>query len=399
MRVLERDNTTSTKALDLYLLGTQYLREPKTDESLTNAVQSFETAIEEDARFAQAYAGLCDSYLAWFVMTRDTEYFENAEKPCLRALTLDDSLAEVYAAMGSLHRYAGRYDEAQIELEKAHELMPHSAPVLEELGRVYRAQGELELAERTFTDAIIAEPSSWSVYKSLGNFLFRTGRYEEALPLYQHVIELTPDNVPGYNNLGVTYYMLGRFDEAIETWDHIIYDSPSRGTITNYANSLYYTHEFEKSAQMYEQAAQMAAGDYRVWENLAASLRHVEGAEDREMQARQRAIELADEILRINPKDATALSRIALLYARAGDFDRSQEAVRRLQQQGWDDPDVSFILALVLLETGDRQQALKELQKSVSMGFPTILIAADPDFESLRDLPEFMALIEEPPMG
>jgi len=397
--ILARPRTSNTEALDFYLRGREQLRNPKTDETLGLAVTAFDSAVGKDAHFTQAHAGLCDAYLAWYVMTRATDYFENAEKSCLRSLTLDDSLGEVYAAMGSLHRYAGRYNEAQIELEKARELLPHSAPVLEELGRVYRAQDKLDLAEKTFNQAIWEEPSSWSVYKSLGNFLFRTGRYKEALPLYKHVIQLAPDNPPGYNNLGVTYYMLGRFDEAIEIWNHIINDSPSRGTIMNYANSLYYKYEFEQSAQMYERALQMAEDDYRIWENLAASLRHVESAGQKERNASQRAIELAEAALQINPRDPVALSRIALLYTRTGEAGKAEEAVRRLREQGWDDPNVSFILALVLLENGNGQGALVELEHAVKMGFPATLIAADPDLDGLRELPRFVALVNSLAQG
>ena len=393
--VLARNRTSNTDALEFYLQGREQLRKPKSDESLGLSVMAFENAVNEDGHFTEAHAGLCDAYLAWYVMTRETRYFEKAENSCLRSLTLDKSLGEVYAAMGSLHRYAGKFDVAQMELEKARRLLPHSAPVLEELGRVYRAQDRLELAEKTFNQAIWEEPSSWSVYKSLGNFLFRTGRYDEALPLYRHVIELAPDNPPGYNNLGVTYYMLGRFDEAIDTWNHIIDDSPSRSTITNYANSLYYKSEFEQSALMYERAAQMAEGDYRVWENMAASLRHVDGARQREIEASERAIKLAEETLQINPLDSVALSRIALLYTRSNQPGKAREVVRRLREQGWDDPGVSFILALVLLESGDKKNALEELQKAVDMGFPPVLIASDPDFEPLHELPEFVALAGE----
>jgi tetratricopeptide (TPR) repeat protein len=392
MAVLERDTTTSTDALKLYLLGTQYLREPKSDESLANAVNAFESAIEEDARFAQAHAGLCDANLAWYVMTRDTDYFEKAEKPCLRALTLDDTLGEVYAAMGSLHRYAGRYDEAQIDLEKARELMPHSAPVLEELGRVYRYQGDTALAERTFTEAIIAEPSSWSVYKSLGNFLYRTGRYEEAVPLYQRVIEIEPAATVGYNNLGSAYFMLNRFEDATRAWDHIINDKPSLNTVINYANSMYYQSKYKQSVQMLERALEMSPDDYRTWENLAASLRHIEGASAREAEVNLRVIELAMEALRVNPDDADALAAIALTYVRSGDHEMARRTLAALYESGWDDPNVSFYVALVHLELGEKEAALKELEHAVETGFPINLIVADPDFESLHQEPRFAAL-------
>lgn len=391
--VLARVRTKDTAALGDYLEGKAQLRQPKTDESLGKAVTAFESAIGADSHYTEAHAGLCESFLAWYVMTRDTSYFEKAEKSCLRSLTLDDSLGEVYAAMGSLHRYAGRFDHAQLELEKARSLLPHSAPVLEELGRVYRAQNKLALAEKTLNEAIMQDPSNWSVYKSLGNFLYRTGRYSEAIPLYQHVLELDPDNASGYNNLGVAYFMLGQFDQAVETWDHIIYDSPTRSVIQNYANSLFYLGKYEQSVQMYEKALETGENDYRIWENMAASLHHIDGAGPREMEISQRAIELARQTLQINPNDRETLSRISLLYNRCGDKEKARESYLRLQELGWDDPDVSFIQAKNLLELGDFNGAFSELERAKDMGFPTVLIAADPDFESLRASPQFAVLV------
>ena len=116
-------------------------------------------------------AGQCEAHLAYYVTTRDEDHFVNAERACLRAATMDDSLGEVYAAMGSPYRYAGRYEEAQLYLVKALGLIPDSAPILEELGRAYRAGNKLVLAETTFQKAVVVEPSGWSVYKSMGNFL------------------------------------------------------------------------------------------------------------------------------------------------------------------------------------------------------------------------------------
>jgi TolB-like protein/DNA-binding winged helix-turn-helix (wHTH) protein/Flp pilus assembly protein TadD len=192
--------TANSEALAHYLEGRQQLNQPKSDPSLTAAVAAF--------------AGLCEAHLAWYVIYRDTGYFDAAESACIRGLRIDQDLGEVYAALGSLHRYAGQYEASEKELVEARRLRNDPAIVLEELGRTYRARRKLILAEQTFNAAIVKDPGNWSVYKSMANFLYRTGRYLEALPYYKQVVVLQQDSSIAYSNIGAAFFMLGKFDSA-----------------------------------------------------------------------------------------------------------------------------------------------------------------------------------------
>ncbi|MGB5734937.1 MAG: tetratricopeptide repeat protein, partial [Thiohalocapsa sp.] len=389
-----RPGTTNLTALEHYLAGRELLRRPKTPDALERTIEEFELAIDGDPAFAEASAGLCEAYLARYTSSRDAGSFDSAEGACLRAASLDDSLGEVYAALGNLYRVAGRVEEAEFNLLKALELMPNSAAIMEELGRNYRASKKLVLAEQTFRKAIEAEPASWAVYKSMGNFLFRTGRYTEALPYYRQVITLEGDNSSGYNNLAVTNYMLGNFDDANFIWSNAINDSPSKLSYTNYANSLYYTAEYERSADMYAKALAIDENDHRVWQGYAASLRFVDGREQQTAAAWKRAIELAEASLSINPDDTEALSHIAVSYARVGNTQLATRALERAVSLGWENPNYSFYVALAyhLLERSD--DAIRELERAVLMGFPRALIEWDPDFQRLAANQRYVALLE-----
>ena len=81
-----------TRAIDPYLAGLAALRQPGDLSRLTQAEKSFEQAIEFDAEFAGAYAGLCRTYARQFDRTRDPSTLAAAEPVCRRSLALDPPL-------------------------------------------------------------------------------------------------------------------------------------------------------------------------------------------------------------------------------------------------------------------------------------------------------------------
>ncbi|MGH8222248.1 MAG: tetratricopeptide repeat protein, partial [Woeseiaceae bacterium] len=390
---LDRHPTGNLTALRHYLGGRQYLRQPMSPETLQSAVTEFESAIASDAGYVEAHAGLCEAHLGWYVTNRDGDSFDRAERACLRAAELDASSSEVHTAMGSLHRYAGRYAEAELQLRKALEFSPRSAAVLEELGRSYQADNRLIEAEQAFREAIRAEPRSWSVYKSMGNFLFRTGRYDQAVPYYRQVIALEPADSAGYNNLAVTLFMLGRFDDANLLWTRVINDAPTRLTYVNYANSLYYSKDYQHSVAMYRKAIDMDPSDHRAWRSMGASLLQLDPQSAAAREAYEKAIALALDNLRVNPGDQEALSQIAVSYARLGRHELARDALRRLRDIGWENPNMSYFVALAHHLLGEDDTAIRELERAVIMGFPRPLISGDPDFQTLGNNERYVALV------
>ena len=390
---LEVRRTDNDDALDFYLMGREELRKPNEGGSLQLAVAAFEDSIASDPHFAEAHAGLCEAQLRWYVATRNTTYFDAAESACIRALRIDKRLGEVYAALGSLHRNAGQYDEAISELSEARTLLHDPAYVLEELGRTYRAVNRLVLAEETFRLAIDKEPGNWSVYKSMGNFLFRTGRYEDALPYYKQVILMQNDSASAFNNIGAAFFMLGEFDNAEVAWRRSLDLESAHSAWMNYGNSLYYQGEFEDSVTAYREALALNDSDFRAWGSLATSCRLAADEDDCAANAYARSIELIDAVLAVNPRDASALSAQAAHFARSGRSEAAHDALRQLAGMQSDDPNVPFFTAVAWLALGETDSAMQQLNTAVIMGYPGFLLAADPEFLSVRDDAGFRELI------
>jgi serine/threonine-protein kinase len=92
--------TDSVRAYSLYLQG-RYAWNKRTQEGVTEGIEYFEQAIAEDPEYALAYTGLADSY-ALQIDYRNVAVksgFERAKEYALKALALDDSLAEAHASL------------------------------------------------------------------------------------------------------------------------------------------------------------------------------------------------------------------------------------------------------------------------------------------------------------
>ena len=389
---IRRASTEDKDALDHYLTGRDFLRRPSSPENLDTAVVAFESAVTIDPEYAEAYAGLCEAQLGLYRLNFDPTRYPIARDACIQAAEIDDGLPEVHLAMGTLYRYAGRYDDAELQLKKALEISPNTSFILEELGRTYRSANRLTEAETTFLSAIVAEPSSWSTYKSMGNFLFRTGRYEAALPYYRQVVVLRPDETAGWTNFATTQVMLGDFESANLAYNRVISDDPGRYAYQNYGNSLYYAADYEKSVEIYRKALDLNDQDYRVWQSMATSMLRAGAPAELVNDAFETSIDLAQKMLEVNPDDPETLSVISVAYARSGKHELARESLRRVAKVGWENPNVSYFVALAYYLLDEHTAAISELERAVLMGFPMALILEDPDFQALSNNKRYIAL-------
>ena len=187
---------------EAYLRGRYFLQKGSA-EGNRQALEYFELAIQEDPEFAMAYAGLayassCDSCasLAEDAMVR-------AREAALRAIELDESLAEAHTALGmikSMHEWD--FAGGEIEFKRAMALNPGDvrshvlyARVLEGLGRLDEAIAEAEIAQQL-------DPLSVSVAVNLAGLHGRAGDYERAAEQFERAFELDPDSAAAHRSRG-----------------------------------------------------------------------------------------------------------------------------------------------------------------------------------------------------
>jgi TolB-like protein/Flp pilus assembly protein TadD len=186
-------------------------------EAIAVAMRLFREALELDPKYAMAYTRLSRAVtfaVMYGVSESPEETLSNALKLAQKAVELDRSSAEAYAAVGWVFLAMRRYDKAIEFGERAVRLNPNSTWALHTLDTSLTSSWRGEEALPLFRQAIRLNPFVPSYYMVLGNACRQTGRYEEGIAAEQKALKLAPNNVWANIYLVALYMYAGREDEA-----------------------------------------------------------------------------------------------------------------------------------------------------------------------------------------
>jgi len=210
--------TNSNEAYQLYLKG-RFNWNKRTSEGLQAAVQYYDQAIEKDPGFALAYAGLADTYVitgAYGKMS-PSEAMPRAKAAALKAIELDNSLAEPHAALGSYYSGFGwNFETAERELRKATELNPNYATAWHWLGNFLPIIGKNDEAIAAGKRAEELDPLSAIISADTGWDLIISRRYDEAIEQAKHTQLIDPNFWYAHYIMGMAYDLKGMHPEAVQ---------------------------------------------------------------------------------------------------------------------------------------------------------------------------------------
>lgn len=394
-KIMARDAAIDRRAYLLYLKARGELRQEHTTETLKNAEALLQRAVALDPNFARAYAGLCDTYLAQYIVAgREQVYFTQAESACQSALALDADLVEVYVALGNLYRQSGELETALLEFEHALALDEDSYNAIDGIAMTLEAQGRLDEAEVNFKELTRLEPGYWQAYTALGHFYYANTRYAEATYNFQRSTVLAPDNALAYNNLGAAQYMQGDYHGAVRAWEESVKIRPSNLVLSNIGLAAYYVGEFEKAAKMQQQAISESPEDFRIWGRLGDAHRQAGNAKAA-ADAYGNAMRFASSAVERNPSDEETLRYLSLYYSHTGDSGAAIRAIEKARTLQPESARVPYFASKVYLVAGDFERAVLELEQALSMGYSQEIAAADPDLQVIRETGRISLLAEE----
>ena len=220
-RRLTRHYTEDVEAYQAYLKG-RYFWNKRTEEGMRKGVICFRQAIEIDPLYALAYAGLADSYnlLGIYNVSAPREIFPKARAAAVKALEIDDTLAEAHTSLAHVLQYFDwDWAGAEREYRRALELNPDYATThhwyanyLMTMGRHAEAMEEMRRAQRL-------DPLSPIIEGNIGNHLYYTRRYDQAIKHFRKMLEMEPDFYGTHSNLGGAYEQKGMYEEAISEFE------------------------------------------------------------------------------------------------------------------------------------------------------------------------------------
>lgn len=215
---LARAPTLNPEAHDLYLKGRYYWNK-RTEESLNRSIEYFNQAIAKDPAYAQAYAGLADSYFALgdLAFSAPNEVFPRAKTAAARALELDPGLGEPHATLASIkYRYDRDWVGAGQEFQRAIELNPNYATAHQWYALYLAVLGQKAEAAVEIRKAQQCDPLSLMVQNVAGWVFYYARQYDRAEEQLLKVLELDPNFAPTHWTLGHVYAQNGKFQAAIE---------------------------------------------------------------------------------------------------------------------------------------------------------------------------------------
>jgi non-specific serine/threonine protein kinase len=296
-KTIARRPTENAQAYDFYLRGRSYARR----ENVDYALQMFERAIQLDANFALAHAGiahLCG--LIYEIREQNPKWTERGLAACDRATALAPDLPEVLVARARICYSQKKYEEAALLAWRAIERKTDCEGAWTILGTAYFASGRYEEGAALTERAIEASGDDYNMYPPYLNSLGRLERKKEAEELRQRMckvlrqqLELVPEDVrarillagnlasfeqereecirhlqtavtlrPGDPNIlynaACTYGVLGKESEALETFRKAVaagYTNLNWASRDSDLDCLHDNAEFQKLVGLSEGAA------------------------------------------------------------------------------------------------------------------------------------------------
>jgi len=230
------------EAFQLYLKGRYYWYKLN-PEALQKATAYYQQALDEDPAYAPAYAGLADAYnlLAFFTVLPPSEVMPKAKAAAVKALELDDNLAEAHVSLGwAGFTYDRDWPAAGKHLERAVVLNP-AYPLAHSLYSLYLgALGRSEEGLREAKRALDLDPVSPAIVHYMAVQLYLARRFDEAIEQCRKTLELDPSFAPVHGALGHVYAAKGMYREALaeyEKYSALSGGSPGSTAFVGYAHA------------------------------------------------------------------------------------------------------------------------------------------------------------------
>lgn len=214
---LAKSYTANAEAYQLYLRGRFYLNK-RTITDLQKAAEYFQQATALEPNYALAFAGLADAYsLISIYGGASHDAMPKAKEVALKALSLDNNLAEAHASLGQILDYYD-YDfvGAEGEYNRAIELNPNYAQAHHWRGEVLTEQGRFEEAFAAYRRALEIDPLSLIINRMYGHSLLYARQYDAAVVQLKKTIELDAGFPSAHFTLALAYEARGNRAECVE---------------------------------------------------------------------------------------------------------------------------------------------------------------------------------------
>jgi len=251
---LTQVRAVNPQALDLYLKG-RALWVKGGDKNTKKAIEYYQQAITVDPGYALVYAQLANSYSA--LITNDVlpqkEFGPKKEAAALKAVELDDNLAEAHLAVAKVKIDAWDWTAAEREIKRALELNPNLVAAHRLYSQYHANHRRLEESVAELERARDLDPLSMSDSEVRLITLTMYRQNAEAIDLAKKILELNKSHPSAHERLGTLYVRVGQYREAIAAYQEAIkLGKDNAGTQMLLAEAYAHMGERDKAREILE---------------------------------------------------------------------------------------------------------------------------------------------------
>jgi adenylate cyclase len=271
-RAIQNVATSDAGAYDFYLRGRSYMY-TMTRRDYEYAIRMFQQAIDLDAMYALAYAGIADAYSHLFRYADGSrKNAEKARQASEKAIALDPDSSEARASRGLAMFINEEYAEAEQEFEKAIELNPNLFEAYYYFGLANSSQGEFEKAAAMYLKAMAVNPADYQppiflaqAYASLGRRHDEMKARLASLDLIQRHLEMNPHDTRALYVGANQLCNVGEHEKGLELAERAL-GQDEKEPVVLYNVACFYAMQGDKdrSLELLTRAVEQGWGD-RAW--------------------------------------------------------------------------------------------------------------------------------------
>jgi serine/threonine protein kinase/Flp pilus assembly protein TadD len=385
--------TTNPEAFRLYTRGVGFLENETVPEDVDSAIVQFQQALTLDPGYAEASARLGLAHFEKYRLSKDQSLVDEARSACERALALSPRSPQGNVCLGVIHKGTGQYQAAVSDFQMAIEADLNDDEAYRGLASAFIELGRMQDAEDTYKKAISIHPQYASGYGQLAHLYRRQGRYVLAIAELKKAIELAPDDARQWFSLGGDYYYGGDYDRSIDALQKAITIRPSYQAYSNLGQSYLALRRFPEAIASLEQAVAMGSHTVQTFGNLGRAYYFYPPKRDFARSPLEKALQIAEADLKVNPKDADAHTLAAEYLAMLGKRADALQHLNKALQFRPNDAETLYFAGIVHALLGNKTEAISWLQEAIQHGYSRAEIDSAPELDELRSSAEFKSLL------
>ncbi len=250
---------------------------------------------------------------------------------------------------------------------------PPTADLLFREGASLFSDGRYEEAIKRFDEVLRLDPKSSRAFLAKGNALLRSGRIDEALETFDAILMTDRGNLDALLGTAGVYSARHRWRDVVDLADTYLAIRPGDPDMLTYRGDAQLALARRSEARVsYEAALLKKPGDPSLLSKIEGTKLDVATLQSRALLASasgnlDQAIALFDEVLKVEPDNANALTGKAVALKRAGKVDDALACLNKVLSTKPDHGGALLNRGRILEERGEFDDALEAYDKLIEL--------------------------------